>query len=102
MLKSHLFYTFRDLELHRTPASATSATNGYQTVSLANGHEETAENAKMKEMLGALDDLKELLEEPVEEQVRFYFPEKNVVELILGKYLGRKTIVYFLYVLQLI
>ncbi len=78
-----LSFFSRDLELHRTPGNisgvgATGLQNGYQTLPLANGHSgsqpsqsqsESTESAKMRDKLTALDDLKELLEEPVEEQV---------------------------------
>ena len=58
---THAYISYRDLELHR---STTTLVNG-ATNAAAGGDADS----RMREKLAALEDLNELLEEPVEEQV---------------------------------
>ena len=68
------YIAYRDLELHRSSAAASNSilVNGgattTATMSSTNNNSEL-DSSKMREKLAALEDLNELLEEPVEEQV---------------------------------
>ena len=63
------YIAYRDLELHRSSAASNSilVNGGATTTTSANNSE--LDSSKMREKLAALEDLNELLEEPVEEQV---------------------------------
>ena len=71
------YIAYRDLELHRSTAAASNSilVNGgattTTTMSSTNNNSEL-DSSKMREKLAALEDLNELLEEPVEEQVRVF------------------------------
>ena len=74
---------YRDLELHRSSTvnggglmpNGGAATTSSATSSFING--DTSEtSSKMREKLAALEDLNELLEEPVEEQVSLHSVKK--------------------------
>ena len=61
--------------MHRTslPTNGTGASSASATSALTSNGVTRDEDSKMREKLAALEDLNELLEEPVEEQVRFSF-----------------------------
>ena len=61
--------------MHRTslPTNGTGASSASATSALTSNGVTRDEDSKMREKLAALEDLNELLEEPVEEQVRFTF-----------------------------
>ena len=76
---SLLTSAYRDLELHRSstvsggglPNGGAATTSSVASSSFING--DTSEtSSRMREKLAALEDLNELLEEPVEEQVSRY------------------------------
>ena len=67
------YIAYRDLELHRSSAAASNSilVNGGATTTTMSSTNNNSEldSSKMREKLAALEDLNELLEEPVEEQV---------------------------------
>ena len=70
------YIAYRDLELHRSSAAASNSilVNGGATTTTMSSTNNNSEldSSKMREKLAALEDLNELLEEPVEEQVRVF------------------------------
>ena len=67
------YIAYRDLELHRSSAASNSIlVNGGATTTTTSANNSELDSSKMREKLAALEDLNELLEEPVEEQVRFF------------------------------
>ena len=70
------YIAYRDLELHRSSAASNSILmNGgaTTTTTTTSANNSELDSSKMREKLAALEDLNELLEEPVEEQVRVFF-----------------------------
>ena len=66
------YIAYRDLELHRSTAAASNSilVNGGATTTMSSTNNNSElDSSKMREKLAALEDLNELLEEPVEEQV---------------------------------
>ena len=65
------YIAYRDLELHRSSAASNSilVNGGATTTSTTSANNSELDSSKMREKLAALEDLNELLEEPVEEQV---------------------------------
>lgn len=66
------YIAYRDLELHRSSAAASNSilVNGGATTTMSSTNNNSElDSSKMREKLAALEDLNELLEEPVEEQV---------------------------------
>ena len=58
--------------MHRTLPNGTASSSAASSALTSNGVVTSSEDSKMREKLAALADLNELLEEPVEEQVRYF------------------------------
>ena len=62
--------------MHRSPPNAVangpSAVVNGASMSSSDGYQDESSASKMREKLAALEDLNELLEEPVEEQVSYF------------------------------
>ena len=63
---------YRDLEIHRNSSNSILANGGATISTMSSANNSELDSSKMREKLAALEDLNELLEEPVEEQVSFY------------------------------
>ena len=66
------YIAYRDLEIHRNSSNSILANGGATISTMSSANNSELDSSKMREKLAALEDLNELLEEPVEEQVSFY------------------------------
>ena len=76
------YIAYRDLELHRSSAAASNSilVNGGATTTMSSTNNNSElDSSKMREKLAALEDLNELLEEPVEEQVSVHSVKKREI-----------------------